>query len=364
MMRDITISATDLTKVYGTGTPLIARLLDNTTPVTGKSLIFNINGVNYTRVTDADGKAVLNINLLPGTYPTTIKFNGDATYNQTIKSVVVRVVSNATPQKTVKGNDNYFEVNQIPLHVIMNDGFSTTMGTEVKETDLLMQSSSMNAPTFYFNQGDHGVEFDISIVIKQSYYFNTQPVADYLNAWNKTNTPVSVVTDAIDVPNSKYVMRIKSKKQTSKSLSIWKLHFKQFYENNLSFETMYSSKTTSLSSQDQVLVKYQIINEKSPKEAILALQQKLQMKACWSDTVYKWTGSKWQAVVVETSDGPQLKSRIPNGVWDSQMTDDIYSFQIMNGLGGKKQGVCDRETINALLGSTYEGQGYYDQWHG
>jgi hypothetical protein len=337
-MKDCTINAIDLIKVYGTATPLTASLYDNNTPLPNRTLILRINGVDYRRTTDSTGKVSLNINLIPGTYPTTIKFNGDSTYNSATKEVVVRVMRNDTPQQTSVGKGNYFEVNKIPLKVVLHDGFTTTPGTSVKETDLLQQSHTLNAPTFYFNQGDHGVEFDISVVIKESYYYNTQPVADYLNGWNKTTTPVSVVTNAMDVPNSKYILTIKSKKQTNHYHSIWKLHFHQFYENNLSFENLYSEKTASLSAEDQILLKYQFIDKNSPKEAILALQKKLVLNGCWTSP---------------------YGLRKPNGVWDDTMPNDINNFENMAfGSNVRRNGICDRDVITALVTNVYDFQAY------
>ena len=177
--------------------------------------------------------------------------------------------------------------------------------------------------------------------MKESYYYNDLKVADYLNMWNKNNTPLPVVTDAMDVPNSKYVMKIKSKKQNSKFTSIWKLHFHQYYENQLSFENMYTNKVSTLSAQDQILVKYNQIDENSPKEAILALQQKLVLKGCWNNRSYQ---------------------RKPNGVWTDEMPSDIYGFQYKvfgDTVSHRKNGVCDRDTINALLDETFEGNGWF-----
>ena len=106
-------------------------------------------------------------------------------------------------------------------------------------------------------------------------------------------------------------MTIKSKKQTNHYHSIWKLHFHQFYENNLSFEYLYRDKTSTLSALDRILVKYLQIDANSPKEAILALQKKLVMKGCWNDQSYQ---------------------RKPTGVWDGVMQGDIFSFQTTNSL--------------------------------
>ena len=171
MARDCTIYAKNLTKAYGSATPLVAELMDNNIPISNRNMVIRINGVDYRRVTNQNGLISLNINLLPGNYSADIKFNGDSEYNPATKSVSVKILRNDTPQQTVKRKEEYFEINGIPLKVVLKDGFSTTMGTDIKETELLMQSSTLNAPTFYFNKGDHGIEFDISVVMKETYYY-------------------------------------------------------------------------------------------------------------------------------------------------------------------------------------------------
>ena len=357
MARDCTIYAKNLTKAYGAATPLVAELMDNNIPISNRNMVIRINGVDYRRVTNENGLISLNINLLPGNYSADIKFNGDGEYNPATKSVSVKILRNDTPQKAVKHEGEYFEINGIPLKVVLKDGFSTTMGTDIKETELLMQSSTLNAPTFYFNKGDHGIEFDISVVMKETYYYNDLPVMDHLNQWNKLNTPVSVVTDAMDIPNSKYIMTIKSKKQTNHYHSIWKLHFHQFYENNLSFESLYRDKTSTLSAEDKILIQYWTIDAKSPRNAILALQKKLVLKGCWTDIKYSY--DKWGTGTRVIDDNGELVKRVPTGVWDPTMQYDIFDFQSWNGLGTRKNGVCDRDTIIALLDETYEGNDPY-----
>lgn len=253
---------------------------------------------------------------------------------------------------------SFFEVNKIPLKIIMNDGISTTMGTSIKETPLLNDDLNNNVPTYYFNSGDSGISFEVSAVIKEEYYFNNHQIIEYLNQYDKWGTKVSVVTDAIDIPNGKYTMKIKSKKQSFHNQSIWQLYFKQYYETDMSFE-VYDPKISSLSSIDQILLKCRVpIDSTSPTEVIKALQLKLQEKGAWSDTVWHFDGSTW--VVVLEDDEPVAKARIPNGKWDEQMQGDIYSFQAMNGFSSK-QGICDEETIKAMLGNTYEGTGFYHQ---
>lgn len=68
----------DLTKYYKSASQFTFRLLnDNGKPVgDGVSATININGVFYTRISDASGYVKMNINLNPGTYIATIQYNG------------------------------------------------------------------------------------------------------------------------------------------------------------------------------------------------------------------------------------------------------------------------------------------------
>lgn len=352
-MRDLTIRCNDLIKTYGASDALKVGLFDGNTPLNDYPLQIIINGVTYNRTTESNGYTSLNINLPVGEYETTIKYNGSDTYNAQTKSVVVKVLSNIAQQTVSKNPKNYFEINGIPLLVKLSDGFSVTPGINIKETDMLMQTATMNAPTFYFNQGNHGVEFDISVMMRESYRYGDYTVMDYLDLYHKNLTPVSVVTDALDVPNAKYIMSVKSKKQSNHNFSIWKLRFKQFYENNQSFERMYSEKQSTLSADDLELLKYQTINANSPKSAILALQRKL--LAHGSFRPYNENNLK----------------RVPDGKWDNDiMRMDIFMFQSNFMNTEKKQGICDRDTINALINDdNYVGNGgWYDSsdllWNG
>ena len=68
----------DLTKYYKNASKLTFKLLDSKgNPVgAGVSATININGVLYTRQSDASGYVSMNINLNPGTYIATINYNG------------------------------------------------------------------------------------------------------------------------------------------------------------------------------------------------------------------------------------------------------------------------------------------------
>ena len=97
-----TVTVENLTKVYATPTPLIARLTYDGNAIVGKTVRFNINGVTYDRTTNVDGEASLNINLEPGTYTATVSSVSDDVLNSVSKSATVVVnQSQATPTLTV-----------------------------------------------------------------------------------------------------------------------------------------------------------------------------------------------------------------------------------------------------------------------
>ena len=71
------LSASDLTKKYGTDDQFVATLIDGQgNPYAEQRVQFNINGVFYNRVTDSKGQAKLNINLQPGQYIITSSYDG------------------------------------------------------------------------------------------------------------------------------------------------------------------------------------------------------------------------------------------------------------------------------------------------
>ncbi len=73
---------TNITKYYRNDTQYIVRLLDdNGNPVSGAQVTFNINGVFYTRTSNASGFATLKINLPEGNYIITATYRGYSVSN-------------------------------------------------------------------------------------------------------------------------------------------------------------------------------------------------------------------------------------------------------------------------------------------
>lgn len=344
-MRDLQIIANDLIKVYGSSDALNIRLKDGNNILYDYPIRITINGVTYNRIIENNGYATLNINLAPGNYPTKISFTGDHTYNPQTKEILVRVLNNTNSTSSTKNPRNYFEIDGIQLMVIMSNGFTVTPGIDIKETDMLKQTSSGNAPVFYFNQGNHGVEFEISCIMKASYRYDDYTVMDYIDSRHKYLVPVTVVTDALDVPNNKYIVQVKSKTQKNHEYSIWKLNFHEYYEDSLSFEKFYTEKTVTLSADDLELLKWEKIDETSWTRTIYALQRKLNKFGSY-----------------KMFDDVTGKLRRPTGVWDDHMRMDIFMFQATFMNDQTKQGFCDRDTINALVNEdNYDYKsGWYD----
>ena len=88
-----TILANDTVLMYMDGTVVVAKFLDKTgKALTNASVKFNINGVFYTRITDNDGVAKLNIRLRPGSYILTAYNNvtgEEKGFDITVKSLIV-----------------------------------------------------------------------------------------------------------------------------------------------------------------------------------------------------------------------------------------------------------------------------------
>ena len=77
------LHAEDLTKKYGTADQFTVNVVDGQgKPLANATVIFNINGVFYDRVSNATGTAKLNINLMPGEYIITSSFNGENIANK------------------------------------------------------------------------------------------------------------------------------------------------------------------------------------------------------------------------------------------------------------------------------------------
>ena len=100
----VILTADKLEMYAGDGSKFKVVLTDsNGKPLSGRGIKVNIAGKTYTTITNANGIAVLAINLKAGSYPVTVWFTGDSTYNQTEKiSTSVEVYT----KTRITGNKN------------------------------------------------------------------------------------------------------------------------------------------------------------------------------------------------------------------------------------------------------------------
>ena len=99
-LNDVNINSNDISLHYKNGTRLYAELSDlNDNPLDNENLIFSINGQNYTRTTNDEGKASIAINLIPNSYLAKIYFLGNNEYSPSNKTINVNVLP------TIEGND-------------------------------------------------------------------------------------------------------------------------------------------------------------------------------------------------------------------------------------------------------------------
>lgn len=106
---DTKIESKNVNTYYKEDSELVSYLKDtNNQPVPNKKVSISINNKIYDRITDGSGKVVLKLNLKPGTYTSTIRFDGDSNYTASVANAVVNV-KKATLSITTKNYKTYFE---------------------------------------------------------------------------------------------------------------------------------------------------------------------------------------------------------------------------------------------------------------
>ena len=104
--QNIIINAPDLTKYKGSSDRFIVKVTDKKdNPLFNQSVEINLNGVSYTRFTDKNGIAGMNINFNPGVYIANVKVE-NAAVNSTI--TVLTTVNGRDITKIFKNGTQYY----------------------------------------------------------------------------------------------------------------------------------------------------------------------------------------------------------------------------------------------------------------
>ncbi len=102
-VKQTVLSGNDTQLYYNDGTAFKVVLSDNDgNLLSNKSVIFNVNGNNYTKITDNEGIASMAINLNPGEYNIASFFTGTNDYQSSSTNNTVKILSTINGQNIVK----------------------------------------------------------------------------------------------------------------------------------------------------------------------------------------------------------------------------------------------------------------------
>ena len=97
------LNVKDLEKYFGGSEKLEAVLTDCLgKAIVNGTVIFTINGKDYVKYTNENGSAFMSINLVPGKYNITVKFNGTKDYDAAVANATATVKSTVIGQDIVK----------------------------------------------------------------------------------------------------------------------------------------------------------------------------------------------------------------------------------------------------------------------
>ena len=106
---DYSLETMDLSMYYKNGSRYEVTLTQDNNPLANASVIINIAGVNYTRVTDSNGVASLAINLNPGMYQISARYNYGLTYISLNSDIeVLPTLSGGDVVKIYKNDTQYY----------------------------------------------------------------------------------------------------------------------------------------------------------------------------------------------------------------------------------------------------------------
>ena len=119
-----TISVQPLTAYYGDKNAFTATLTADGVALAGHTLDFTINGRTYSKTTNSNGVASLDIGLKRGSYPITVSYAGDANTDKASASSKVIVVSSKVSKLSVTPLHAYYGDKNTFTATLTVDGFA------------------------------------------------------------------------------------------------------------------------------------------------------------------------------------------------------------------------------------------------
>ena len=171
--KDLTIFTNDLVKIYKNESQFHAFVLG-----ANQKVIFEINGINYTRMTNEYGIATMNINLRPGNYVIRTTFNG-TTVENTIKVLPTLIAENLV---------KYFR-NESQFYISLIDG----AGNAVTRAKIAMNINGV----FYNRTTNENGTAKLNINLRAGTYILTavDPLTGLMLSYNITVLPTLTAED-------------------------------------------------------------------------------------------------------------------------------------------------------------------------
>ncbi len=167
-------SGEDITIGYGYPSKFTATLKASDVPLFGRKVIFNINGMNYTRTTDIDGVAGINVNLPVGSYVISYYFDGEdriapssgkstVTVKERISTAVTWVSSTSFVEgststlqvKLTDANNNPLSGKDITFIISSKEHYATTDGEGVASLSRTFSSGTYSVAYKYDGNNDY-----------------------------------------------------------------------------------------------------------------------------------------------------------------------------------------------------------------
>ena len=179
-----TIISEDIVKEYINDTQYTATILDdNGNPLVGVNVTFNIDGVFYTKVTDENGIAVLNINLRPGSYIITIYHPNGLMASNLVVVIPANIVIVSNGSNIIVGNDKEYTV------ILETVGGAPVSSAEVyfyiNNQRYVVVTNELGEATLDLSGLPLG-EYDVEIVFAGDYRFNSANASSNVLLINST----------------------------------------------------------------------------------------------------------------------------------------------------------------------------------
>ena len=201
VMIESKLVGVNLTKYVGSTTPFTVLLKDSDgNLLTNQSVIININGNNYTRITNNSGVARLNINLEPSEYTITSYYNGNDEYPSTSTTNTITILS------TINGGDI------VKMHKNSTQYYATfvdSRGNLIKNTNITF---NINGVFYKRATNDKGVA-RLNINLSPNTYILTATNPQTKEEKSNIITVLSTITENYDLTKyyqnaSQYVVKV------------------------------------------------------------------------------------------------------------------------------------------------------------